>query len=177
VTAGQPALTGSAAQEVGRAVKLLQKVVEETPQWWNAQWFFGKGLLALGEHEAAYTAFRNAYNLQKKVEDIPRELAGVCLELRRFAEAVAVAEEALALEPDNAELLGNLSLSYLLAGRVEHARKALDAAMKIAPDDRINQTLSRILSEIAEGVRQQPRSLRDLSRPAKPKRRWFKLPW
>jgi hypothetical protein len=49
-------------------------------------------------------------------------------------------------------LLGNLSLSYLLAGRIEHARRAIDAAIRIAPDDSINQTISRILSEITEGL-------------------------
>jgi hypothetical protein len=177
VAAGAPALTGSAAQEVSNAAKLLEKVVTEVPEWWNAQWFYGKSLLALGDHEAAYTALRSAYNLERNVEVVPRELAGVCLELRRFDEAVAVAEEALALDPDNAELLGNLSLSYLLAGRVEHARRAIDAAIRIAPDDSINRTISRLLSEIAEGERQLPRSLGDLSQPAKPKRRWFRFPW
>jgi tetratricopeptide (TPR) repeat protein len=78
---------------------MLEKVVAEAPQWWNAQWFYGKSQLALGNHEAAYEALRNAYNLERNVEVIPRELAGVCLELRRFNEAVAVAEEALALDP------------------------------------------------------------------------------
>ena len=178
VAAGQPVLTGDAAQEVAKAAKMLEKVVAEAPQWWNAQWFYGKSQLALGNHEAAYEALRNAYNLERNVEAIPRELAGVCLELRRFNEAVAVAQEALALDPDNAELLGNLSLSYLLAGRIEHARRAIDAAIRIAPDDGINRTISRILSEISEGVRQQPRSLGDLSQPAtSKKRRWFRFPW
>ena len=177
IAAGEPALRGSAAQEVAEAAKLLEKVVAEAPGWWNAQWFYGKSLLALGDHEAAYKALRSAYNLEKKVEIIPRELAGVCLELRRVDEAVAVAEEALALEPNSAELLGNLSLSYLLAGRLEHARRAIEAAIRIAPNDNINRTISRILSEIAEGVRQQPRSLSDLCKPAKPKKRWFGLPW
>ena len=178
VAAGEPVLNGNAAQEVAKAAKMLERVVAEAPQWWNAQWFYGKSQLALGNYEAAYEALRSAYNLEKKVEVIPRELAGVCLELRRFDEAVAVAEEALALDPDNAELLGNLSLSYLLAGRIEHARRAIAAAIRLAQDDPINQTISRILSEITEGVRQPPRSLGDLSQPAKSKkRRWFRFPW
>jgi tetratricopeptide (TPR) repeat protein len=102
----------------------------------------------------------------------------VCLELRRFDESVAVAEAAVALDPSDVELLGNLSLSYLLAGRLEHARKAVDTALKIDPEDSINQIISRILSEIAEGRREQPKSLADCSKPAKPKKkRFLKLPW
>jgi tetratricopeptide (TPR) repeat protein len=177
VSAGQPALNGSAAMEVAEAVKMLEKVVSEVPNWWNAQWFYGKGQLALGEHEAAYRAFRQAYDLEKTVEMIPRELAGVCLELRRFDEAAEVAKHAVGLDPENSESLGNLALAYLLAGRNEHARKAIDAAIKAGPSDRINQTISRILLEIAEGRRAAPESLSELSKPVRPKKNRFFSSW
>lgn len=178
VAAGEPTLTDGPAEQVSEAAEMLKKVLAEVPDWWNAQWFYGKSQLALGNYEAAYQALNYAYQLEKSVEAIPRELAGVCLELKRFDESVAVAEAALALDPSNAELLGNLSVSYLLAGRFKHARKAVDAAMKIDPEDSINQIISRILSEIAEGRREQPKSLADFSKPAKPKKkRFLKLPW
>lgn len=178
VTAGQPPLTGSAKAEVSKAAEMLEKVVSEAPDWWNAQWFYGKGLLALGNLQLAYQAFRCAYEQEKSVEMIPRELAGACLELRRFEEAVDIAEQAVVLEPDNADLLGNLALAYLMAGRNQEARKAIEAAIKIAPTDKINQNISRILLEIAEGRRAPPESLADLAKPAKPKkRRFFKLWW
>ena len=144
---------------------------------WNAHWFHGKGQLALGNHELAHQAFRRAYEREKGVEMIPRELAGVCLELRRFDEAVMIAEQAVVLDPDNAELLGNLALAYLMAGRYQEARKAMDAALKIDPSDSINQTIARILLEIAEGRRAAPRSLAELSKPAKPKKRRFPRFW
>jgi tetratricopeptide (TPR) repeat protein len=178
VTAGRPPLSGSPAAEVSKAAEMLEKVLSELPNWWNALWFYGKSQLALGKYDAAYQAFQHAYRLEKNVEAILRELAGTCLELRKFDEAVSVAEAALALDPGNAELLGNLALALLLAGRTEAARKAIDAAIKIAPEDRINQTLSRLLTEIEEGRRDQPESLAALSKPARPKK-WgfFKLPW
>lgn len=173
VTAGQPPLSGSPATEVAEAARMLEQVLAESPDWWNARWFYGKGQVALGNYESAYQAFSHAYRLEKNVEFILRELAGVCLELGRFEEAVTVAEAALALDPSNAELLGNLALAFILAGRIGHARKAIDAATKLEPEDRINQAVSQILSEIEDERREQPRSLHDLSKPAKAKRKGF----
>jgi Flp pilus assembly protein TadD len=173
VSAGEPALTGESATAVSDAVQKLEKVIAEAPDLWNAQWYYGKGQLALGNHEVAYQAFSRAYDLDKTTEIIPRELAGVCLELKKFDEAVTASEAAVALDPSNAESLGNLALSYLMAGRIEHAQKAIDAAIKMAPDDKINHSISRILSEVIENRRPQPESLRDLSTPAKRKKKKF----
>lgn len=173
VTAGEPSLSGSAANEVAEAARKIEQVLSVTPDWWNAQWFYGKSQLALGNYESAYKAFKHAYESERSVEAILRELAGVCLELKKFEEAVKVAETALALDPANAELLGNLAVAFILSGRTEHARKAVEAATKIDPEDRINQTISRVLSEIEEGRRALPESLHDLSKPAKPKKRRF----
>lgn len=170
VTAGESSLSGAAADEVSKAADMLAKVVAEVPNWWNAQWFYGKSQVALGNYESAYKAFQEAYRTEKNVEAVLRELAGVCLELRRFDEAVSVAEAALALDPGNAELLGNLAVAFILTGRMNPARAAIDAALKIAPNDRINQTISRVLQEIIDGKREQPSSLRDLSKPLKPKK-------
>jgi Flp pilus assembly protein TadD len=157
---------------------MLKKVIADAPDWWNAQWFFGKSQMALGNYDEAYEAFRRAYRIEKNVEPILRELAGACLELRRFDEAVEVAQATVVLDPGNAELLGNLAVAFLLAGQLVPARKAIDAATKIDPNDRINLTISRVLREIEIGRREQPQSLRDLTSPAPPKR-WsmFKRFW
>ena len=171
VAAGQPTLTGSAATAVSEAAAMLERVLTELPDWWNAQWFYGKSQIALGNYEAAYKAFKHAYRHESTVEVILRELAGVCLELKRFEEAVTVAEAALALDSANTELLGNLAVAFILAGRRDHARKAIDAAIKLDPEDRINQAISRIITEIEEGRREAPGSLHDLSKPAKPKKK------
>lgn len=39
---GEPALTGTPAGEVFQAARTLEKVIAEAPDWWNAQWFYGK---------------------------------------------------------------------------------------------------------------------------------------
>lgn len=168
---GEPPLTGDAAKAVLAAVTSLEKVTAEAPNWWNAQWFLGKGHMALGNYDKAYDAFRRAYAIEKNIEAILRELAGACLELKRFDEAVEIAQAAVSLDPTNAELLGNLSVAFLLAQQLVPARKTIDAATKIDPNDRINQTISRVLREIETGRREQPQSIRDLTKPAQPKKR------
>lgn len=166
VAAGQPKLKGDAMTAVEDAVQSLKTVVEERPDWWNAHWFLGKGQVALGRHELAYASFHAAYAIEKGVEAIPKELGGVCLALGRFEEAVEVGERCLALNPDSHELLGNLAVSYLLAGRVDEAAKALEYARKINDKDQINKRLGTIASQIISGEREQPQSLAELMKPA-----------
>ena len=60
---------------------------------------------------------------------IVRELAGTCLELGKFDDGVELTERAVALHPDNHELLANLALAHLLTGRV----KAGQIVKEIAP--------------------------------------------
>ena len=117
-TAGQDVLTGEDAAEVTQATEMLRKVSAELPQFWQAMFFLGKGQIALGQLEEAYQSFKSTYEIEQNVEGIPRELGGVCLELGRYDEAVEIAHQAAALQPDNAETLGNLALIYLMAEKI-----------------------------------------------------------
>jgi tetratricopeptide (TPR) repeat protein len=176
VTAGEKPVDGKVAEEVTRAVEMLEKVMVATPDSWNVHWYHGKGQMALGKIELAYRSFQRAYELEQTVEVVPRELAGVCLELGKFDEAVKVAEKAVALDPGNAGLLGNLALSYLLAGRVAEAQKSIAAAIKISQGDKINNYLAQIIREVADGERPRPQSLAALSSPpAKPKKKCWEF--
>ena len=45
VSAGEPAVTGAAADEVTKAAEMLKRALDAEPDWWNALWFLGKSLL------------------------------------------------------------------------------------------------------------------------------------
>ncbi len=173
VSAGQPKLSGEAHQEVSTAVAQLDEVLAKEPDFWNAHWFLGKGHLALGDNELAYKSFLRAFEIESTVEAIPRELCGVCLELGRFEEAVNVAEKAVSLVPDSAELLGNLALAYLLSGSVAEAKKTITAALKMDSNDSINIYLETVINEVAGGVRDQPKSLADLQGNSRKRKKKF----
>jgi Flp pilus assembly protein TadD len=103
-----------------------------------------------------------AFELETDVSAIPRELAGVCLELGHFDDAVRACERAVALEPDSAELISNLALAYLLSARLPEASRSIAASLKLDPTDKIGQHLSRRITEVVEGKCEQPKSLKEL---------------
>jgi Flp pilus assembly protein TadD len=167
--AGQPPVTGSDASDVKRAIEMLDKILPEAPDNWQAHWFHGKGHLAIGNLTPAYESFHRAYALEKNEEAIPRELGGTCLALGKFDEALQLNERAVAMHPDNHELLGNLALAHLLAGNIEAAQRSIKAAQTIEPNDTINIHLSTIIDEVATGRRPQPKSMDYLQRQPRPK--------
>ena len=124
--------------------------------------FCGKGYIALGQYGAAYRHFSKGNQLDPEVEGYARELGGVCLELGKFDEAVVIGEKAAALKPDDWETLGNLSITYLMAQRIDAARKAIASALKINPDDNVNQNLHALIESVANGQREQPMSMKDI---------------
>lgn len=170
-TAGVPPLNGQPFENVQKAVHDMSLVCEHPSATWQAWWLLGKGQLAIGQNEDAYQSFQHAHRMEPNTTAIPREWGGVCMELKRFDEAVDVAQRAVSVEPDNAELIANLAIAMLFAARLEHADRTIDAAIKLSPTDPINQNIRRMITETQEGRRPQPQSFADLSKPAKPRKK------
>lgn len=160
--AGEAPLTGELADQIQESIGVLEEILKEVPDSWRTLWVHGKGKIALGEYEAAYQSLKKAFDLESEEESVPRELAGVCLELGKFDEAVSVAERAVVLIPDSSAALGNLAISYLLAKRLPEAAKTVEAASKIDPEDQINHRIGKMIHEVATGLREQPNSMAEL---------------
>ena len=159
---GESPVVGEDADVVNSAVADLEKLIADYPDFAQAMFFCGKGYIALGQYGPAYRHFAKGYELEPNVEGYARELGGVCLELGKFDEAVVIGEKAAALKPDDRETLGNLSIIYLMAGRIEAAQKAINSALKIGRDDHVNQNLHALIESVANGQRPQPESMNDI---------------
>lgn len=162
VNPGDPQLYGDVAKAVEEAKEKLDIVISEAPESYGAFWFKGKALFGLGELEASYEAFQQAYEIEKSVDSIPREIGAVCMQMCKFEEAVAALEATAILVPDNVEVLGNLACAYLLAGDHEKAKKSVNSAMKIDRTDVVNAMLSMAIDEVMMGSRPQPKTLDEL---------------
>lgn len=160
-----------------RIIQMLQILSERRADSWTVHWLLGKAWHAMGDSPRAYSSLRRAFELEETNQAVTRELAGVCLEIGKTADAVAIAERAVAQEPENAELLTNLALSYLLDRRHDEATKAIDAAIQHAPDDAIARSVQGTINAVMGGDFPQPQRLADLPSvtPKPPPSFWTKL--
>ena len=168
VDPGDPLLTGEIKTKVCQAIAELETLARQIPTAWRVHFCIGKGKQAIGEMDSAYESLRTAYELEQETESVFREFAGICLELGKADEAVHVGQKAAALQPDNAETLGNLACAYLVAGRLKEAETTINAALKLNADDQINQLVQCKIQEVLTGSRPQPRYLADLLKPIAP---------
>ena len=164
-TAGQSPLSGTADKKVRAAIDDLMKVNIEAPDHWPNLFFIGKAHIALGQLEESRKWLERAAALESETESIYRELAGVYMELGEYGRAVETSQKGAVLKPDCAETLGNVAISLLLAGRTDAARKAIIAALKLKPQDKINLSIQHRIGEVESGIRPKPNSIRELSKP------------
>lgn len=154
--------TEQARDDLIRGISLLQEVIKIKPDNWAAYWVMGKAYQALNQSENACDAFGRSFAIQKDNPDVAREYMFECLNLGRTAEAIDAARHGVELSPDDAGLVANLALAYLVGGQIDEAVTAVDKSLKIAPDDKITLDLRTIIHEVRDGKRPQPKSLREL---------------
>ncbi|QDU54276.1 tetratricopeptide repeat protein [Aeoliella mucimassa] len=175
---GRRPLTGELHTKMSQVVEQLESIREKHRDKWNLHWMLGKGYQSLGNNAQAYKSFRTALELNNNEEAILRELAGLCLTARRFDEAVGYAQTAASAKPDDPQVLGNLAISYLLAGRMEKASKTIRAAMPLNEQDQVNQHIYSLILQVEQGHAAPPRSLTEamLSQvPVKRKKKFWQI--
>jgi hypothetical protein len=161
---GQPFVTGRRAGEIRSAIGELEIVATHAPESWQTHFMIGKGRQAVGELPKAFDSFRRANELTTDNESVPREFAGLCLDMGLADEAVRAGKRAACLKPDNHETLGNLACAYLIGGRFAEATRSIEAALRLQPADLMNQKLREIIEDVVCGRRPPPKCLKDLMR-------------
>lgn len=89
----------------------------------------------------AEMAFRRANQLQPGVINTLRELVRCLGEQDKHEEALPFAREATEVEPADAGAWGNLAMCLVRCGERAEARKAIDFAIDLDPQDPINRTI------------------------------------
>ncbi len=157
----EPKITATARKELMEGIACMKAVTEYNPQNWAAFWTMGKAYQALGDHEAANTAFKTAFGIQTKNPDVAREYSASCLELGLADEAIGANKLAITISPDDAGLYANLALAYLVAGKNEKALRAVKKSLEMKPDDKISQAAKKLVDEVLAGKRSQPKKMAD----------------
>jgi eukaryotic-like serine/threonine-protein kinase len=81
--------------------------------------------VSTGKWDEALTHFKRAQALDPRSVAIARRLAYSLLRMRRYPEALAASDRALALAPDNVQVLENKAMVFLGQGDLEGARRVI----------------------------------------------------
>jgi len=161
--------------ELQSAIEELQGLAARNPEAANVALTLGSAWFSLGNDDRARKSLERAHELSPDSYGILKELGSIVLAQQDFASAVSFGLKAVSLEPDNVELLGNLSVSQLLAGETEKASQTIQHAIKLDGSDSVNQNVAKIVADVLKGRRPQPRSLDEMMRPAKQKSAWQRI--
>lgn len=120
----------------------LSRTEGETAKMAFAHFVVGVIHRILAEREKAEHYLKNANRLQPGVLNTLRELVRTLGEQNRPVEALPFAREAVVVAPMDAGAWGNLAMCLIQSGERAEARKALDEALIMDPQDRLNRTIS-----------------------------------
>jgi serine/threonine-protein kinase len=84
--------------------------------------------ISTGKWEAALQHFNRAQALDPRSIAVARRLAYTLLRLRRYPEALAASDRAIALAPDNVQVFENKAMVFLGQGDLEGARRLIQQA-------------------------------------------------
>jgi tetratricopeptide (TPR) repeat protein len=120
------------AGRLGDAEAVYRAILQDQPEHADALHLMGLLAHQAGRHEEAIEFIRRA--LAGKADPIfHSNLAGAYLALGRSSEAVASCQEAVRLEPSNAENRNNLGVALRRLGKTDQAAACFRDAIRLAP--------------------------------------------
>jgi tetratricopeptide (TPR) repeat protein len=150
--------------DLSAAIQSLDVAVGIEPDSSTAWWARGKAQQLLGDHEAAYESFHRSYKIDEgKNPDAGVQLLLECLETGRGGEAVQVAENINKAQPDNAGMLANLALAYLINGQIDDAERAVSTAEAIDPEDSAITSAKKRVDDVRAGRLPRPQHIAEIA--------------
>lgn len=155
-----------------KAIDELQGVAARNPESAKAATTLGAAWFAIDRADRARDSLERAHELNPQNSGILKELGSVVLSQNDFQSAVKFGQMAVALEPDNIDLLGNLAVGQLLAGEQSKALQTIEHALQLNSTDEVNQNVARIINDVVHNNRPLPESLIEMMKPWKPTTLW-----
>ena len=129
-------LISSGQEEKG--LEEIKVFLQNNPKVWNAWFLLGWGLRKLERFDGAKQAFLEALECGgDQNADTYNELSLCLVAEKKFDEAKAALQKAMAIDPDSTKILSNLGYIALAQGNDEEARKYFSIVLELDPKDAI----------------------------------------
>ncbi|TWT30568.1 tetratricopeptide repeat protein [Blastopirellula retiformator] len=162
---GMPAKTGDEAAQVEDAIDELQPLAAKYPDAANVALALGMAWYTIGKEEKGQRQLVRAVELEPENTILHKELGAICLARKDYPVALDTAIKAVAVKPDDAELLGNLAVIQMLSGSVDQAEATIEHAVRLSPEDVVNRNVQGIIADVVSGNRKRPETLEEMMAP------------
>ncbi|MCC9600094.1 tetratricopeptide repeat protein [Stieleria sp. JC731] len=160
---GERPLKPDQQKHVRESIGVLQQLVSRYEDSWRIWFLLGKAWHAVHRLSRSVQSYQHADEVSDEPQSVVlKEWSGVLLEMGQSGEACDIAERAVAVKPNDVELLGNLAVAYLLDQRLESANKTIGHALSIDPNDRTNLFIQSRVRAVQAGRISNPRSIAEL---------------
>jgi tetratricopeptide (TPR) repeat protein len=150
--------------QLREAIRCFEEALAIVPANWQALLLMGKAHQCLGEYEQALAALLRAHECEPTQLMVAVETGAAAGRVGRHDVAVRVMEAAAREHPDDPRLPFNLGISYLFLGDFAAARRALERAVALEPDQDVNKGLLDLLGEVEAGKRPCPKSEEEIAK-------------
>jgi tetratricopeptide (TPR) repeat protein len=154
--------TPAALKELQEGIEYLKLAVKFEYRHWQSNWFLGKAYQLLGKHEQACGYFMDGYATNPNEINLSRELMTEYLEVGKTAEALLIANKILNQMPQDAGLVADIGLVFLMNGQIKEAKQKIKQSLSIDGQDQITKNLLKLVEEVESGKRKPPAKLSDL---------------
>lgn len=153
---GRPAQGEAKVDSLRSAVREFDKCLAMVPDHWQSVFFKSLAHQALGEHAISLNLMEQVIRLQPQNAVIYKEASLEAIHNRDIDKALRYSGKAIELKDGDSELLGNHAVNLLIAGQDKEALKTIKRALQIAPDDRVNMNVNKLIEGVIAGNRARP---------------------
>ena len=119
--------------DVQKAIALLKKAIEVSPNYAKAYNNLGVIYREIGKHEDAMDLYKKAIEINPRYLDAYYNLGNIYRDIGRNEEAIALYKKAIEIDPKYVEAYNNLGMAYMAIGKNEEAISMLRKAIEINP--------------------------------------------
>ncbi len=149
-------LNSSEKVRLEESIKDFQKCLEIAPNHWQTMVLMAKSFQRLERHAEALEQLESAFNTEKENHTIPMEASLEAMHLKDLDKALCYSEESLKRKPNDFALMGNHAMNLLIAQKDNEAKKMIEKAITMKPNDSVNKNIESIVKGVLSGNRKRP---------------------
>ena len=133
-----------------------KKCLDIFPKHWQSMVLMAKGLQRLERHFESLEQLEFAFRIELEDYTIPMEASLEAMHAQNIEKAIFYSAESLKRKPKDFTLMGNHAMNLLIAEKDNEAKRIIEDAVRIEPNDTINKNIESLIRNVLNGNCKRP---------------------